>query len=102
MNDVDETISNIIVAQLAVESSSITPDTKLENIGPDPFKMADFIVSVEEAFGIDIPDEDFDRLSTVGDLIVRAQSHRKALELRLVCARRGCSSLSRSTERCAR
>jgi acyl carrier protein len=31
--------------------------------------MAEFIVSVEEAFGIDIPDADFDGLLTVGDLI---------------------------------
>ena len=74
--NVDEMMSNIIVGQLAVESSSITPDTKLENIGPDPFKMADFIVSVEEAFGIDIPDEEFDRLSTVADLIAYVKGKR--------------------------
>jgi acyl carrier protein len=76
MSDIEKKISNIIVAQLAVDSSSITPDAKLENIGPDPFKMAEFIVSLEEAFGIDIPDEDFDRLSTVGDLIAYVMDKR--------------------------
>ena len=69
MCDVEETISNIIVAQLAVDSASISQRVRLEDIGPDPFKMAEFIVSVEEAFGIDIPDADFDGLLTVGDLI---------------------------------
>jgi acyl carrier protein len=67
MCDVEETISNIIVAQLAVDSASISQRVRLEDIGPDPFKMAEFIVSVEEAFGIDIPD--FDGLLTVGDLM---------------------------------
>ena len=69
MSDVEETISNIIVSQLAVDSASISQHVRLEDIGPDPLKMAEFIVSVEEAFGIDIPDADFDRLLTVGDLI---------------------------------
>ena len=69
MSDVEETISNIIVAQLAVGSDSITRHVRLEDIGLDPFKMAEFIVSVEEAFGIDILDADFDGLLTVGDLI---------------------------------
>ena len=69
MTDVEETISNIIVAQLAVDSASISHHVRLEDIGPDPFKMAEFIVSIEEAFGIDIPDADFDGLLTVGDLI---------------------------------
>ena len=69
MSNVEETISNIIVAQLAVGSDSITRHVRLEDIGPDPFKMAEFIVSVEEAFGIDILDADFDGLLTVGDLI---------------------------------
>ena len=68
MSDVEKTISDIIVAQLAVDSASISRHVRLEDIGPDPFKMAEFIVSVEEAFGIDIPD--FDGLLTVGDLIV--------------------------------
>jgi acyl carrier protein len=66
--DVDEKISNIIVEQLAIDSASITPATKLEDIEADPFKIAEFIASVEEDFGIDIPDADFDGLVTIGDL----------------------------------
>ena len=69
MSDVEKTISDIIVAQLAVDSASFSKHVRLEDIEPDPFKMAEFIVSVEEAFGIDIPDTDFDGLLTVGDLI---------------------------------
>jgi acyl carrier protein len=38
--------------------------------------MAEFIASVEEAFGIDIPDDDFDGLATVGDLIAYVKRRR--------------------------
>ncbi len=76
MNDVEKKLSNIIVAQLAVERASINPATSLEDIGPDPFEMAELIVSIEEAFGIDIPDEDFEGLSTVGDLIAYVKRSR--------------------------
>ena len=69
MSDVERKLSNIIVAQLAVDSASVTPATKLEDIGPEPFEMAQLIISVEDAFGIDIPDDGFDKLLTVGDLI---------------------------------
>jgi acyl carrier protein len=76
MSDVEEQLYNIMVVDLAVDRSSITPDTSIENIGPDPFKMAEFIASVEEALGIDIPDDDFDGLATVGDLIAYVKRRR--------------------------
>ena len=69
MSDVETKLSNIIVAQLGMDRASITAATKLEDIGPDPFAMAELIISVEDAFGINIPDDDFEKLFTVGDLI---------------------------------
>ena len=69
MNNIAERLLNVIVAQLAVERDSITPVTKLHELCPDPLRMAELIVSVEEVFGIDIPDSEFERLHTVDDLL---------------------------------
>jgi acyl carrier protein len=69
MSEIGQKVHNFIVSQLAVAGASISPATTLESLCPDPYRMADFIVSVEEAFGIDIPDDEFDGLLTVGDLI---------------------------------
>jgi hypothetical protein len=48
----------------------------LEDIDPDPFKMAELIGSVEKVSGIDLPDDDFDGLLTVGDLIAHVKRKR--------------------------
>jgi acyl carrier protein len=69
MNSIDEKVSNIVISQLSIDSASITPTTSFEEVGAGIFDMAQLIVSVEEAFNIEVTDEDADRLLTVGDLI---------------------------------
>jgi acyl carrier protein len=67
--DVEQEICDIIAEQLGVAPSAITDATSFEDMGADIADMAALIVSVEEAFGVQIRDEDVDLLLTVGDFV---------------------------------
>lgn len=59
----------ILVEQLAVQESQLTPDARLEeDLGADSLDKVEIIMNVEERFSISVPDEVAERVSTVGDL----------------------------------
>ncbi len=71
--DVEQEICDIIAEQLGVARASITRTTSFEELGADISDMAALIVSVEEAFGVEIRDEEVDRLLTVRDFIAQVK-----------------------------
>jgi acyl carrier protein len=72
-HDLEEEICAIVAAHLGVARASITCATNFEELGADISDLAEMVVSVEEAFGIQIRDEEVDRLLTVGDLIAQVK-----------------------------
>ncbi len=67
---VDEKIKEIIADQLGVELEKITPEAKfVEDLGADSLDVVELIMAFEEEFGIEIPDEDAEKIQTVGDVI---------------------------------
>ena len=73
MTDVEQQICDIVAEQLGVARASITRTTSFEEMGADISDMAALVVSVEETFGVEIRDEEVDRLLTVGDFVAQVK-----------------------------
>ena len=70
MASVDERVKNIIVEQLGVEESQVTGTAKfVEDLGADSLDTVELVMALEEEFSIEIPDEDAEKIATVGDAI---------------------------------
>ncbi|ACG57197.1 MAG: acyl carrier protein [Hydrogenobaculum sp.] len=68
--DREQRIKEIIADQLGVEVDKLTPDAKfVEDLGADSLDVVELIMSFEEEFNIEIPDEDAEKIKTVGDVI---------------------------------
>jgi acyl carrier protein len=66
----EERIKEIIADQLGVEQEKIVPEAKfVEDLGADSLDVVELIMAFEEEFGIEIPDEDAEKIQTVGDVI---------------------------------
>lgn len=71
-----EKIRSIVVEQLGVEASQVTPDAHFVNdLGADSLGTVELIMSLEEAFHIDIPDEKAEQIHTVGDALIYIEQH---------------------------
>lgn len=63
-------IKDIIEKELGVERDKMTPDASfIEDLGADSLDIVELVMEFEKAFNIDIPDEDAEKLRTVGDAV---------------------------------
>lgn len=63
-------VISIIAAQLGISSDKIDPDSKIiDDLGADSLDVIELLSLAEEEFGVKIPDEDGDKMVTVGDLV---------------------------------
>lgn len=70
MEDVYQTVVDIIVEELAVDSDEITPDASfIEDLGADSLDVVELVMAFEEEFDIEIPDEDAEGIQTVQDAV---------------------------------
>jgi acyl carrier protein len=75
MSTVAEKVKEIVVKQLDVSEDQVTPEAKfIEDLGADSLDQVELIMALEEEFGADIPDEDAEKLQTVGDAISYVES----------------------------
>ena len=76
MASVDERVKNIIVEQLGVEESQVTDAAKfIEDLGADSLDTVELVMALEEEFSIEIPDEDAEKITTVGDAVTYISEH---------------------------
>lgn len=69
-NSVEERVKKIIVEQLGVNADQVTPEAKfIEDLGADSLDTVELVMALEEEFGHDIPDEQAEKLQTVGDVV---------------------------------
>ena len=65
-----EKLKGILVDQLDVEEEKITQEASItEDLGADSLDVVDLIMSLEESFSIEIPDEYIENIKTVGDIV---------------------------------
>ena len=65
-------VKKIIVEQLGVDESEVTPEASItDDLGADSLDQVELVMAFETEFNIDIPDEDADKIKTVGDAVNR-------------------------------
>jgi len=70
VKEIEQKVKDIIVEQLGVEESEVTPEASfIDDLGADSLDTVELVMAFEEAFDIEIPDEDAEKISTVGDAI---------------------------------
>jgi acyl carrier protein len=76
MADIEQKVKDIIINELGVEAEKVTPEASfVEDLGADSLDTVELVMAFEEEFGMEIPDEEAEKLQTVGDAISYIQSH---------------------------
>ena len=66
----EDKVKEIIVEQLGVNAEQVKPEASfIEDLGADSLDTVELVMAFEEEFGAEIPDEDAEKLKTVGDVI---------------------------------
>jgi len=70
MASAEEKVKECIVSQLGVNEDEVTNEASfIDDLGADSLDIVELVMAFEEKFGIEIPDEDVEKLRTVGDAI---------------------------------
>ena len=70
MSDIESKVKDIIVEQLGVSADQVKPEAKfIEDLGADSLDTVELVMAFEEEFGIEVPDEDAEKLQSVGDVV---------------------------------
>jgi acyl carrier protein len=67
---IEEKVKDIIVEQLGVNPDQVTPQAKfIEDLGADSLDTVELVMAFEEEFNVEVPDEEAEKLQTVGDVV---------------------------------
>lgn len=78
MSEIAEKVKGIIIDKLGVEESEVTPEASFTNdLGADSLDTVELIMEFEKEFNISIPDEQAEKISTVGDSIAYLEQNVK-------------------------
>ncbi|OUO56881.1 acyl carrier protein [Candidatus Avelusimicrobium gallicola] len=78
VENVQERVKNIIVDQLGVEADQVKPEAQFVNdLGADSLDTVELIMTLEEEFNIEIPDEKAEKIKTVGEAIEYIEQNAK-------------------------
>lgn len=76
--DVLETVKSILAEQFEADPQSITEQTNIEeDLGADSLDVIDMLMSLEDAFDVEIPDEAIESIRTVGEVVAYIEQHQK-------------------------
>ena len=73
-----EEIKKVVVEQLGVSDAEVKRESSfVDDLGADSLDTVELVMALEEAFGIEIPDEDAEKIKTIGDTINYVTAHVK-------------------------
>ena len=76
MSDIQNRVKAIIVDKLTVDENEVTPEAGFStDLGADSLDTVELIMEFEKEFSITIPDEDAEKIATVGDAIAYIEAH---------------------------
>lgn len=79
MANIDERVKDLVVEQLGVSQDQVNPQASfIDDLGADSLDTVELVMAFEEEFGIDIPDEDAEKMVTVNDAIKYLEENSKA------------------------
>ena len=75
----EDRVKEIIAKEPEVGVQQLTPEAKfIEDLGADSLDIVELVMALEEEFGLDIPDEDAEKMKTVGDAMNYLKAHATA------------------------
>ncbi|MBI2902603.1 MAG: acyl carrier protein [Candidatus Methylomirabilis oxyfera] len=76
MAGLEEKVKKIIVDQLGVDAAEVTAEASfIEDLGADSLDTVELVMALEEEFGIEIPDEEAEKIATVKDAVEYIKAH---------------------------
>ena len=70
MADIDTKVKEIIMNKLGVDDGQVTPEASFTNdLGADSLDIVELVMAMEEEFDVEIPDDDAEKIQTIGDAI---------------------------------
>tara|TARA_B100001115_G_C15840998_1_gene421681 strand:+ start:2572 stop:2811 length:240 start_codon:yes stop_codon:yes gene_type:complete len=79
MASIEDRVRDLVVDQLGVSEDQVNPQASfIDDLGADSLDTVELVMAFEEEFGIDIPDDDAEKMSSVGDAIKYLQENSKS------------------------
>ena len=77
MSDTADRVQKIVVEHLGVESEKVTQDASfIDDLGADSLDIVELVMAFEEEFGVEIPDDAAENITTVGDATKYVEEHK--------------------------
>ena len=78
MSTVEQQVKKIVAEQLGVKEEEVTNDASfVDDLGADSLDTVELVMALEEEFGVEVPDEQAEKLLTVGDVTKYIEDHQK-------------------------
>ena len=78
IESIESKVKEIICSQLEVSAEKIKPESSfIDDLKADSLAVVELVLALEEAFDMEIPDEDTEQIKTVGDAIAYIKNHKK-------------------------
>ncbi len=76
MSEVTEKVMDVVCKQLNVSKDKLTPETSFVNdLSADSLDLVELVMELEDQFGVSIPDEEAEKIQTIGDAIKYVEGH---------------------------
>lgn len=76
--EIFDKVKKVVVEQLGVSESEVTEKSSyVDDLGADSLDTVELVMALEEAFGLEIPDEEAEKIKTVGDTVKYIMEHSK-------------------------